>query len=238
MLFICLACKKKYREQSCDYDQIYNFKKNMQKLSEPNPEPKENTSMTGEVTRIYKYIDGKKEFTVESIENFCYVNSIEYVGDDVESRKKNGKFVLWESRDLNHKISGYYLDKTVVIDSVYMGEGKGQGNCVKAVAYMIKTMMIEAEKRKNWFPEKGYVHIASNDACAALMCYVKAFMLNGYEYDKAELDGFMKKIKNNSVNYRFSKFMNKELKEKGNTMKRQEEVSVKFMSINLNNLKF
>ena len=98
--------------------------------------------------------------------------------------------------------------------------------------------MIEAEKRKNWFPEKGFVHIASNDACAALMCYVKAFMLNGYEYDKAELDGFMEKIKNNSVYYRFSKFMNKEQKAKRNTVKSQKESISKFMSIKLNNLKF
>ena len=121
-----------------------------------------------------------------------------------------------------------------------MGEGKGQGNCVKAVAYMIKTLITEAEKREKWYPYQGYVYLSSSNACAALMCYFKAFMLNGYEYDEKELNNFISTVKGkgNTARFVFKKFINKELKEKGNTMKRQEEASVKFMSINLNNLKF
>ena len=236
---------KRRKEDMCDYEQLYNFKENMQKLSDPTLE-KENYSTDGKVTRIYKYIDndakyGKKEFTVESFKNYCYVTLIKCIGDDVESRKKEGKCVVMEGGSDSYSrnyIIGSFDNEYVDIEGVSMEEAKGQGNCTKAVAYMIKTIMIEAEKRKNWFPEKGFVHIASNDACAALMCYVKAFMLNGYEYDKAELDGFMEKIKNNSVYYRFSKFMNKEQKAKRNTVKSQKESISKFMSIKLNNLKF
>lgn len=233
--------KKRYREKLCDYDQIYKFKENMQKLADPTLE-KTNYSMTGKETRIYKYIDddvkhGKKEFIVESLENDCYVTLIKCIGDDVESRKKDGKCVIWES-SLSNAISGSFTKEYVNIDSVYMGETKGQGNCVKAVAYMIKTLMIEAEKRKQWFPYKGYVYISSNNACAALMCYSKAFMLNGYDYSDYELHDFIDEMKGNSAKYRFSEFKNTEQETKRNTLKSQEQATTKLMSIKLNNLKF
>ena len=38
----------------------------------------------------------KKEFTVESFKNYCYVTLIKCIGDDVESRKKEGKCVVME----------------------------------------------------------------------------------------------------------------------------------------------
>ena len=63
-----------------------------------------------------------------------------------------------------------------------MGDAAGKGNCTKAVAYLIKTLMIEAETRENWFPHKGTVHLQSYEACAAAHCYFKAFMLNGAIY--------------------------------------------------------
>jgi len=204
----------------CYYKQLKDYKKAMQKLVEPTID----VGMDGE-KRIYKYIDddvkyGKKEFTVESNKQRCFVSRIKCIGDDVELRKKDGKCVIWDSSGstIIDDVSGSFDNEYVEIGNVDMGDTKGQGNCTKAVAYMIKTLMIEAE-RKQWFPDKGKVHIHSDNACAALMCYLKAFMLNGYDYDENELDNFIDEIRKNSANYRFYKFNNKEQEKKRNTLK-------------------
>ena len=43
---------------------------------------------------------------------------------------------------------------------------------------------------------------------AAANCYIKAFMLNGFDYDKEELKEFQDEVKNDDVNYELN-FKNK-----------------------------
>ena len=196
--------------ENCGFEAFKKYKKNMQPLSEP-------TIKNIDEKRTYTYIDddvkyGKKKFVVVSSGNqHAYVESI----------KENGKDLVF-ANERNMACSGDFQEIFIGIEEVHMGDAAGKGNCTKAVAYLIKTLMIEAETRENWFPHKGTVHLQSYEACAAAHCYFKAFMLNGYDYSEYELDNFIDEIKGSYGDYRFEEFTNEEQERKANAYKERK----------------
>jgi len=180
----------------CKLEELEKYKKTLQRLSEP---------IISNNGRDYEYIDtdvkyGKKKFYVEVLD-------YEFVAAAVTSVKS------YNSNERNEVTCTGTVDENLInVENVNMKKTIGKGNCTKAVAYLIKTLMLEAKKRGscNSFPHEGTVYIASKNGCSAANCYIKAFMLNGFDYDKEELKKLVKKIevKNGNVNYKLN-FKNK-----------------------------
>ena len=77
----------------------------------------------------------------------------------------------------------------ICVDTVQMYEAKGKGVCTRSVAYMIKVLVIESKAQKI-YPFLGTVQVSSENPCAAVNCYIKAFKLNGYDEDDSEVEEF------------------------------------------------
>jgi len=121
----------------------------------------------------------------------------------------------------------------VIIKNVDMGHTKG--HCSKAVAYMLKVLLIEAAKL-NTYPYKGIVCLASGTQCAAVNCYSHAFQMNGFEPNMHEMVDFLEKNERkeykydgDSICFVFNKFRNTEQRQKA-LMKRKKERASKMMS--------
>ena len=90
-------------------------------------------------------------------------------------------------------IKGTWDPYRIEINLVYLGKARGNkhggGHCTKAVGYVLKTLLIEAEK-ENEFPYKGKVYISSINPCNAVNCYSHAFISNGFYPDEDEIRNF------------------------------------------------
>ena len=123
-----------------------------------------------------------------------------------------------------------------------MDNAKGNGLCTRAVAYLLKVLLDEAAKIKE-FPYKGKVYIASKNPCAAVNCYSHAFMINGFLPNKDEIKKFIKKSdewnKNTEefLKFEFIKFISKSQEEKFKQQKSKKRKKVENTS-KINNLKF
>ena len=209
---------------NCNLDKLEEYKKNMQKLCEPEitwddeRDLKKGEYDPDEVERTYKYIDdddkyGKKIFTVLSIGYRASVTNIECIDPNKAKRKSEGKCNKWTGN-----CDGEFHENTIEVTSVNMrntNPNRGEGNCTKAVAYLIKTLMLEAEKRADEFPYKGKVYLSSNQACAASNCYIKAFMLNGFDYEPWEIEAFQEDVAmDGSGDFTFTGFRSKKQKKR------------------------
>ena len=208
----------KEENEDCGFWVFKQYKKNMQPLSEP-------TIETLDEKRTYTYIDeyidddnnnNQIKFIVVTEPKifWAYVESIQ-IGEDIV-------FSHLSNPDLCH---GSFTENYIEVSSVNMGSATGKGICTNAVAYLIKTLMLEAETCKNWFPHKGHVHLKSSYVCAASHCYFKAFMLNGYDYSDDELHNFIDEIKGSCGDYRFKDFTNEEQLKKANGKRKLEKSS-------------
>lgn len=177
----------------CKLEELEKYKKTLQRLSEP---------IISNNGRTYKYSDidvkyGRKTFYIDMLD-------YEFVAASVTSIKS------YNSNEIDEvTCTGYVDENLIVLDRVNMKKTIGKGNCTKAVAYLIKTLMLEAKKGScNLFPHEGTVYVSSKNACSAANCYIKAFMLNGFDYDKEELKEFQDEVKNDDVDYELN-FKNK-----------------------------
>ena len=104
----------------------------------------------------------------------------------------------------------------IYVDTVQMYEAKGKKLCTRSVAYMIKVLVIESKAQKI-YPYLGTVHVTSENPCAAVNCYIKAFKLNGYDEDDSEVDEFPYHMQQDSdsdewkADFTFRKFSNYKL---------------------------
>ena len=184
----------------CKLEKLEEYKKTMQTLSEPTIIfNKENNR------RTYKYSDndvkyGQKTFCINLLDYSFLAASVTSITSYTSNGKRLDKVTC----------TGYVDENLIVLENVKMKKTIGRGNCTKAVAYLIKTLMLEAKKgSRNLFPHKGTVYVSSKNACAAANCYIKAFMLNGFDYDKEELKKFQDNVKiNGDVDYELN-FKNK-----------------------------
>ena len=181
----------------CKLDELEKYKETIQTLSEPIIFEENNRSFA------YEYIDtdgkyGQKRFYIDVLD-------YEFVAASVTSIKS------YPSNEIDEvTCTGTVDENLIVVETVNMKKTIGKGNCTKAVAYLIKTLMLEAKKRGscNLFPHEGTVYVSSKNACSAANCYIKAFMLNGFDYDKEELKKFQDEVKNGNVDYQLN-FKNK-----------------------------
>ncbi len=178
----------------CKLEELEKYKKTLQRLSEP---------IISNNGRTYEYIDtdvnyGQKRFYIDVLDHY------EFVAASVTSIKS------YNSNEIDEvTCTGKVDENLIVVERVNMKKTIGKGNCTKAVAYLIKTLMLEAKKGScNLFPHEGTVYVSSKNACSAANCYIKAFMLNGFDYDKEELKEFQDEVKNDDVNYELN-FKNK-----------------------------
>ena len=165
----------------------------------------------------YTFIDDNKTFKIRiDIEDLDG-------GYDVEAivwRIKCKGCVTFKHGNKEMEISADMNNESIQVLYVYLGDAKGQRFCTKAVAYLIHALLIEAKKRGK-YPYKGKVHLQSETFCAAANCYLHAFMINGFEIDDKNINGFNDKVtraKNRDrklVSFVF-KFINKAQREKYN----------------------
>jgi hypothetical protein len=179
----------------CKLEELEEYKKTLQRLSEP---------IIYNNGRTYKYSDidvnyGRKTF---------YINFLDFSTYDYASVTSITSYTSNEINEIDEvTCTGYRDENLIVVDRVNMEKTIGKGNCTKAVAYLIKTLMLKA-KKGNLFPHEGTVYVSSKNACSAANCYIKAFMLNGFDYDKEELKEFQDKVINRNVDYELN-FKNK-----------------------------
>ena len=150
---------------------------------------------------------------IECLTNQCTDFEDNYDKYNPEGEQNGGVFSSWDydpsGTDFEY-IHGHWNDDTVEIDLVYMGSAKRSGHCTRAVGYMLKVLLKEAEKVQE-YPYKGKVRIYSETPCAAVNCYVHAFMINGFTPNDKEIENFNRVSKLSKegefVNFTFENFI-------------------------------
>ena len=184
-----MASSRELPSDDCKLNKLEEYKKTLPRLSEP---------IIFNNGRDYEYIDNGRDYEyidtdVKYGKKIFYVEVLDYafVAAAVTSVKS------YNSNEINEVTCTGTVDENLInVENVNMKKTIGKGNCTKAVAYLIKTLMLEAKKRGscNSFPHEGTVYVASKNGCSAANCYIKAFMLNGFDYDKEELKKLVKKV--------------------------------------------
>ena len=134
-------------------------------------------------------------------------------------------------------VVGSFNQKSLVIRDVAMGSTKG--HCSKAVAYMLKVLMIEANNIEQ-YPYNGVVFLASGTQCAAVNCYSHAFQMNGYKPDMDEIHTFIEKnakrtyrVFDNSITFLFRGFLNRRQRRKFN--RQAKEITIERLDSDASN---
>ena len=145
----------------------------------------------------YTFIDGEKTFVVQ-----C--KPIEEGAQEARVTEIWGKNTILQyskrtdDEDEKPQIDIYAVwtpeSQQIVLKDVYFNIGKGDRHCTKATAYLIKSLLLQAEKtNKNITTAK--VILVSDDYCAASNCYIHAFMLNNFQVDINDVVEFQNLVK-------------------------------------------
>ena len=121
----------------------------------------------------YTFKDGEKTFVVEEGAQEARVTEIwdkdtlilQYSKktDDEDKKPEIDIYAVWTPES-----------QQIVLEDVFFNIGKGEGHCTKATAYLIKSLLLQAEKAKKNI-KTAKVILSSNDYCAASNCYIHAF---------------------------------------------------------------
>lgn len=141
----------------------------------------------------YTFKDGEKTFVVEEGAQEARVTEIwdkdtlilQYSKktDDEDKKPEIDIYAVWTPES-----------QQIVLEDVFFNIGKGEGHCTKATAYLIKSLLLQAEKAKKNI-KTAKVILSSNDYCAASNCYIHAFMLNNFQVDINDVVEFQDQIK-------------------------------------------
>lgn len=151
----------------------------------------------------YTFTDGEKTFVVqcEPIEDESIVEEGAQEARVTEIWDKN-KPILQHSKTTDDEDEKPEIDiyavwtpksQHIVLEDVYFNIDKGKGHCTKATAYLIKSLLLQAEKAKKNI-KTAEVILSSNDYCAASNCYIHAFMLNNFQVDINDVVQFQDQI--------------------------------------------
>lgn len=145
---------------------------------------------------LYFFIENEKEWEKNG-KGFAIsydANERTATVENIKCAPFNSKCKEFWKDGYDHDIHGTWTPEKLEIKMVFLGEAKNSGHCSKAVAYMLKVLLIEAQK-ENEYPSKGKVYISSRNACAAVNCYSHAYMMNGFLPDPKEFNDFMEQSK-------------------------------------------
>jgi hypothetical protein len=185
----------------------------------------------------YTFKDDKKTFTIQYFHKKQEAR-VMIIDCDVKGNKcQPFEDSIWWGENYQ-KVTGHWDSSTIEIDKVYMGDSKNSGHCTKAVSYMLKVLLLESAKVKQ-YPYLGRVYISSFSPCAAVNCYTHAFINNGFLPSEKELEEFRADSTNidfnsqgsayDTLDFTFENFINASQKEKyekgGNKPKRKRVVS-------------
>ena len=82
--------------------------------------------------------------------------------------------------------------EVIEIQLVYISE---KGYCSRGVASVLHALLVTLNDN-HLYPEIGKVHVKSKNPCAAVNCYNRAFLMNGYTMTRSSFDN-LKEVKKN-----------------------------------------
>lgn len=144
----------------------------------------------------YQFVDKDTTYMIKCSHASAEVLDIKIQGDSI-------------FKDASPNISGSWTSTTVEIENVFFQDAKGKGLCTMAVSYLLKALLHDAAKRRE-FPYLGTVYIFSKMPCRAVNCYTHAFMNNSFMPNAKEMNDFKKELfywkKRRDFKYTFKAF--------------------------------
>jgi hypothetical protein len=182
---------EKYDLDSCKTDQLSNYTK--QTLQKPS------------LVTHYTFTEDQKTFILGYYKEKRKAKVLR-----IQCRKKDRckNFYYYDKSEellAKENVIGTWNEDFMEIKMVAMGQTKGSRHCTKAVSYMLKVLLLESAKEKQ-YPSKGKVYIDSDNPCRAFNCYSHAFINNGFKPDPDEVKQFRKAVTEVETNRTIGRF--------------------------------